>query len=86
MLVRLDADLGSRLLSLPVMIGVSSWAMRPDAIALPARCCDVSANRSCASRDTLQRSATRSAVSPIASVPCSSCIRGLTKRQPSVVS
>jgi hypothetical protein len=70
----------------PVVIGVSSRAIRPDAIAFPARCCDVIANRSCASRDTLHCSATRSAVSPIASVPCSSCMRGFTNRQPSVLS
>ena len=45
-----------------------------------------SAKASCASRVTPYFSATSSAVSPSACVPCSASMRGLTNRQPSVLS
>ncbi len=54
--------------------------------AAAQRCCERSANASCSSRETSQRSATFSPVSPIDSSGNISSIRGLGKRQPSVVS
>ena len=63
-----------------------SRASRPFAIAFAARSCERSANRSWSLRDTSNSRATFSAVCGIESVSCSSCMRGLMKRQPIVVS
>ena len=64
----------------------SSSVKRPAASAAAHRCCDSSANASWSSRETPQRSATFSPVSPIDSSGNISSSRGFGKRQPSVVS
>ncbi len=65
----------------------TSWAAnRPSASASAQRCWERSANASWSSRDTPQRSATFSPVSPIDSSGNSSSMRGFGNRQPSVVS
>jgi hypothetical protein len=66
--------------------GAISSANTPAARAAAAFCCDRQANRSWSARGMPNRSATFSAVSPMASVPYCSRMRGLTKRQPSDVS
>ena len=66
--------------------GRSSAAKSPRAVAAAARWWLRSANASCRSRSMPCRAATSSAVSPIASTPCRSRIRGLVSRQPSRVS
>ncbi len=65
---------------------VISRASRPAAIALAARSWERSANASWSAREIPNRRATFSAVCGIESVPCSWSIRGLTSRQPIVVS
>ena len=45
--------------------GTISRSKCPESRAATARCCEVAAHSSCASRDTRQRSATFSAVTPI---------------------
>jgi hypothetical protein len=52
----------SRVTSPTATISASKW---PESRAATARACDTTAHSSCASRDTLQRSATFSAVNPI---------------------
>ena len=64
----------------------SSSSKRPAALAAAQRFCERSANASWSSRETSQRSATFSPVSPIDSSGNISSSRGFGKRQPSVVS
>ncbi len=65
----------------------TSWASnRPASIAATARRWLSSANASCRSRWMDHCSATRSAVSPREMGGYTACMRGLMKRQPSVVS
>ena len=71
---------------LDVVTGTSSAAKRPASRAAAARWCDRSANSSCRSRVMPYRSATFSAVSPRLIGGYISCMRGLTRRQPSRVS
>ena len=66
--------------------GVISSARKPDSCAATARCCERSANACCASRWIWNSSARFSAVSGMESMPYCASIRGLTKRQPMVVS
>ena len=66
--------------------GTSSSAKRPASCASAQRRWERSANASWSSRDTLQRSATFSPVSPIDSSGISASMRGFGNRQPSVVS
>ena len=66
--------------------GTSSSSKRPASAAAAQRRCDSSANASCSSRETLQRSATFSPVSPIDSSGNIASSFGFGKRQPSVVS
>ena len=58
----------------------------PRRVGAAQRRCDCSANASCSSRETPQRSATFSPVSPIDSSGNIASIRGFGNRQPSVVS
>ena len=69
-----------------ISTGTISSARKPDCWAATARCCERSANSSCASRWIWNSSATFSAVSGMESMPYCASIRGLTKRQPMVVS
>lgn len=66
--------------------GTISSAKKPDSCAAAARCWLRKAIASCSSRLTLYSCATFSAVSAIESTPCSAFMRGLTSRQPIVVS
>ena len=71
----------------PATLTGTSWsANRPASIAAAARRWLSSANASWRSRETVHWSATHSAVSPSEIGGYASCIRGLTNRQPSVVS
>ena len=66
--------------------GTISTARRPASSAAAARCCERSAKASWSARAIRCSAATFSAVSAIESIPWSAAIRGLTKRQPRVVS
>ena len=66
--------------------GAISTSSSPCALARAARCWLRSAKASWSAREMPCASATFSAVSPIASVPCSASMRGLMKRQPMVLS
>ena len=71
----------------PATLTGTSWpSKRPPSIAATARRWLSSANASCRSRETVHSSATHSAVSPSVIGGYAACIRGLTNRQPSVVS
>ena len=68
------------------LTGINSTAKRPASAAAAQRRCERSANASWPSRETCQRSATFSPVSPIDSSGNVSSSRGFGNRHPSVVS